>query len=177
MDDSMKKILALTISSLFLVACGGGGSSDNGSNNDQPSLSDISGIWDARETDGDEVDELYLVIKDYGEIITYDYDGDSYDQGSDCYYKYTDETITDLGNGNFEIYEDYWGSYNVKLHISDNQLIGDFSDGYSFSMPKSSLKESDFVPLCNEYSMSLRAANHLSEIKQNGVLGLLNRSN
>lgn len=169
----MKKILALTISSLFLVACGGGGSgsSDNRSNNEQPSLSDISATWDAKVTVGEEVDEIYLVIKDHGEMVLYDYDGDSYDDGSDCYYKYS-VAITDLGDGFFEIYGDVADTHTVKLEISDSQLF----DGVDY-MPESSLKESDFVPLCSDYSMSAKTAKDLPEMKQKGVLSFFNQSN
>lgn len=149
----MKHILTLTISSIFLVACGGG-SGNGGSDILTPSLSDIAGTWDDSETVGEEVDKKYVVIKDYGELITYDYDGDSFDQGSDCYYRFTD-SITDLGNGSFEIVDDSSFRYEVAIAVSNNQLTVTSVNGTSTS-PSSSLTESDFIPLCNEISIDSR---------------------
>jgi len=142
--DCMKKLLALTISSLMLVGCGSG----NEGNITTPSLSEISSVWDMTETDEFGEDQVYLVIKDSGEFIIYDYDGDTWDQGEDCYYKYS-ETITDLGDGSFEISE-YSGEYNTfNLSLSDNKLTV-INSPETYSLPKSSLEESDFVPLCDE---------------------------
>jgi len=147
----MKKVLVLTISSLFLMACGSGEStteSTTESNIGKPSLSEISGVWDLTETDEFGEDQLYVAIKESGEFVIYDYDGDSWDQGEDCYYKFS-ETITDLGNGSFEISE-YGGEYSISnISLSENQLtVTESSETLSF--PKSSLQESDFVPLCDE---------------------------
>lgn len=143
----MKKLLALTISSLFLVACGGDDST-NSNNIGKPSLSQISGVWDLTETDEFGEDQLYLAIKDSGEFIIYDYDGDTWDQGEDCYYKFS-ETITDLGSGAFEISE-YMGDYSTSnISLTENQLaVVETSEKHTF--PRASLQESDFVPLCDE---------------------------
>lgn len=129
------------------MACGSD-SSTNESNIAKPSLSQISGVWDLTETDEDGEDQIYLAIKDNGEFIIYDYDGDTWDQGEDCYYKFS-ETITDLGNGSFEI-SAYGGDYSTSdISLSDNQLtVTDSSETYAF--PKALLQESDFIPLCDE---------------------------
>lgn len=150
----MKKLLALSISSLFLVACGSENSS-NENNNTEPSLSEISTVWDLTETDELGEDQVYLAIKDSGEFIIYDYYGDTWDQGEDCYYKFS-ETITDLGNGSFEISE-YGGDYTIhNISLVDNQLMVINSSG-TYSTPESSLSESDFVPLCDESISALSA--------------------
>ncbi|MCP4323505.1 MAG: hypothetical protein GY787_16975 [Alteromonadales bacterium] len=161
----MKKVLVLTISSLFLVACGGNGGSDSSqkSNIDEPSLSDISGIWDESETIDEKVDVIYSVIKDHGELILYDYDGDSYHNGDDCYYKYS-FTITDLGGGAFEVYTPE-ANVNISIVLSDNKLIATHSDGSSFTTEKSSIQESELSPLCSELTRSSTLGNSISENK------------
>ncbi len=142
----MKKVLTLILSSLFLVACGGDDNKENSI--DEPSLSQISGVWDMTETYNGEEDKYYVVIKDYGEMISYDYDGDSYDKGEDCYWKFTD-SITDLGSGFFEVIDESNYVYTLNASISKNKLTFAYG-GEVQSYPKSSLQESEFVPLCDE---------------------------
>ena len=66
------------------------------------SITDIVGVWDDSETlDNGEIDEVYLVIRSSGEVFFYDYDGDSFDKGANCYYSGSFGAFTSLGNANF----------------------------------------------------------------------------
>ena len=163
----MKKILALTISSLLLSACGSSTVNETVNetvdvSNDKPSLSDISAVWDFSEVDEGVENKLYVEIKDTSELTIYSYFdgsigiifGDSF--GESCYNQ-TSEIITDLGDGLFEISEG-GSDYNTsKMSLSEDQLIiTEVPDTASdtvpdtVSYPKSSLTETDFVPLCGD---------------------------
>lgn len=146
----MKKVLALTISSLFLVASVSGGESDTNMAIAEPSLADISGVWDMSIAMGNqaEVNVLYWSITEFGEFKAYDYAGDSYENGANC-YRASSETITDLGGGAFEISNSESGEFiTLNFSITDDQLVWD--DSYNF--PRTALEDFDFVPSCGEYS-------------------------
>jgi hypothetical protein len=177
-------LLASPIVLLGLTGCGGGGSdssSDEASlsevsaaiSNDAPSLSEIAGVWDASITIDNEVDEVYIVFKDYGDVIIYDYLGDTFDQGVDCYYQ-SIESITDLGDGSFEIVSDYSEDIIINIALSGGDLIGTNSYG-EFTFSKASLEESDFSPLCSDIFTSYSSTESLSSTKQVGVLGAINQ--
>ena len=148
----MKKIVAITVLSFFLAACDSDDKADP-SNIEEPSLSEISAVWEWTRISGDKEEQQYLVVKDHGQIIYYDYDGDSWDQGEDCYYK-TTKIITDLGSGNFEIINDdgEYGTSRVSLVDNTLTILGE-SDTTSF--PKSSKNETDFTPLCEDSIIDL----------------------
>jgi hypothetical protein len=123
---------------------------NSGGNNNNPSLADISGVWDATNTIGQEIDEIYVVIRANGESITYDYNGDSFDQGSNCYISYS-ETLTDLGGGEFEITDVFDEKYIATFELSGNQLIAETtfrSTTITQTLSPTSLQESDFSPPC-----------------------------
>jgi len=142
----------------LLAACGGSGS-DGGSddiNNDSPSLSDISGIYDSGSTEDGVKDEIYLVIRSDGTWTEYDYDGDAFDEGDNCYYK-NSGTIEDYGDGEFEIEAEIEGisiSRSLDIALVDNGIeVSGGNEGGNIDMetyPSSTLSESDFIPLCSE---------------------------
>lgn len=140
----MKKVLAF-LSVLALVGCGS--DSDSGRN---AVLADLIGTWDASSTYGQEVDEIYTVIKEDGSFIDYDYDGDSYDQGDNCYYRYEAGVLTDQGNGDFLIESNGEPDSVVKVKISGSRLTISSSFGSSTST-KINRSESDFTPLCTQF--------------------------
>jgi hypothetical protein len=115
-------------------------------NNSSPSLADIVGVWDGSVTNINGTDEIYTVIKANGAAISYDYLGDSFDRGPNCYDKDT-YTITDLGGGNFSGDGLVWNAI-----ISNGNLVATGSfEGNAFTITDvpSSLLESDFAPICN----------------------------
>lgn len=121
----------------LLVGCG---SSDSSSNSTV--LSDISGVWNST-IDGDETYDVFRVNGTYTE---YDYLGDAFDNGANCYEK-SDATIIEKGGNRFELIsggESLSFSANVK---DDNITIK--ADGETLVFPRSDLQESDFTPLCD----------------------------
>lgn len=145
----MKKILFITLACLFIVGCDDDDNAANSDNAEQPSLAQISGVWDFTDTyEGeDEKDIAYLVIKDHGEFIIYDYLGDAFDQGSDCYFQ-VNSSITDLGNGEFEI-GTFGEFFTLNMSTSNSDLIlTEASSGDSAAFPSTALTEDDFTPNC-----------------------------
>ena len=142
------KYLAV-IFTLVLAGCGSG--SDSGKN---ATLADIVGTWDASEEVGQEVDELYSIIKADGSITEYDYDGDSFDQGENCYYKYEYVTLVDQGEGDFSVEYNGTEVATVKINLSGNtmEVSGTDEEGsFTSSSVRSDLTEDDFTPLCNDF--------------------------
>lgn len=154
------KLIALSLSSLFLVACGGGSDSDSGNvaNIAEPTLSELSGVWDFTEElyEDDEVmsfDNWYILLNDSGEFKSYIYI--DMEEMTACYAHDPEENgaITDLGEGHFEIVDAEGESTEVDFSITDYRLrlYGNEGDGFEYLDAQStSLKESDFTPLCSE---------------------------
>jgi len=141
----VKKIFAVTILSLLLAACGssGEGSNENVISSDStPSLFEISGVWDASEVRGQLIDVRYLVIYSGGFIATFDYEGDSVDQGENCYRRTIDK-IADHGFGDFEITSELEGKYFIKAELSGNELTLIDVNEVSKKYPELTLLESD----------------------------------
>lgn len=73
---------------------------------------DIIGTWKETQDNGDEYVEI---IHDDGTFSDYDYLGDSFDNGADCYRYEGDSFIDDLGNGDFLVND---GGDTFQLHIT-----------------------------------------------------------
>lgn len=112
--------------------------SDTGTSN--VTLADIVGVWDSSIGS----DENYTAFRIDGTYVDYDYQGDAYDMGENCYDVYPG-TIEDLGNGRFR--------------LDDSDRIGTFSFSgddlrfqapeAAYSMNSTSLIETDLVPECD----------------------------
>jgi len=129
------------------------------SNIAEPSLSDISGVWDSTDLFDGKQDQSYFVIKGYGVITSYDYMGDEVDSAlgevKDCYHKGNVEFLTDLGDGTFETFNLENGEFDtLNMTISDNKLTIKSAEDDLAPFPKSSLSESDFTPLCESVSIN-----------------------
>jgi hypothetical protein len=166
----MKKFLALSFTSLFLVACN---SDDNTTENTQsaniaqPSLAQIDGVWDFTETSQSGEDQIYFAINsDTNEYVIYDYLADSYDNGPDCYLKVS-EVITDLGDGLFELSQFGDDYFQVNFSITNYQL----NDNYE-TYPRSSLTESDFTPLCDFFDFDVEPLKSLTSEKSMKIFNL-----
>ncbi|MDM8543720.1 hypothetical protein QUF90_21815 [Desulfococcaceae bacterium HSG9] len=148
----MKKIIVLLFLSSFLVACGGGSDSGDGGgsgeiNTDTPSLAEISGVWDfTRPTSVGDDDVFYMVFRTNGSYIEYDYLGDAFNNGTPCYRRELG-SITDLGNGDFEVID---GQGNrLVLHFTRSGSLLTYSDGTTTQTASATpLQESDFLPEC-----------------------------
>ncbi len=145
----MKYLSLLLI--MVLSACGGSTSSDG----DATTLADIVGVWDETETDENGTDESYLVFTASGDLTIYDYQGDSYDMGENCYEKEM-LIITDQGSGIFSITDaqETEDPFSVALSLSSDRITATFTDdGVSESnsnIVRTDRLESSFTPLCEE---------------------------
>lgn len=164
----MEKLFKTLLLLPFLSACGG---SESESSHSPATLSDVVGVWDMTETSEYGEDVYYMSITEYGDLIFYDYDGDTYDQGQDCYFEIDPSmTLTDLGEGKFELSNgtDYT---NISLSTGADSLIMTV-EGVSSSLPATSLQVSDLTPLCFELYSSYDAFSGL-QLKSNQILNVL----
>ena len=109
--------------------------------------SSVSGVysWDSSE-DGD---EGYWVIDSAGNIAEYDYIGDSFDNGPNCYEvsPYIG-TLKHVSGATYEIDFPVELDFSIKMTFNSNRVDVDAgSEGSGFLFP-SSLLESDFSPEC-----------------------------
>lgn len=95
----MKSNWIVVVIGLLLAGCGGSSSSDE---KDSVGLTEISGpsnrVYDGSYRVGGFIDEIYFVYFANGLVREYDYLGDNFDDGPDCFV--VDEyLIEDRGNG------------------------------------------------------------------------------
>lgn len=156
----MNRILVYTLFSMLLSACGSDDESSK-SNISSPSLSEVSGVWDLTSGSEDDLDIRYLVIKDHGEFIFYSLEMGEHEQDGECYRKHI-ESITDLGDGVFEVSEEEGTEYVMyNMSIVNSQITIEGST-YTWTFPKSTYLESDFTPFCNSlYEINVSAENKL----------------
>ena len=156
MELDMRIVLAIAISGIFLTGCGSSDSGEVSRTVTEPSITDISGIWDGTEIKDGVKDIRYIVVKDYGEIVIYNYTDDLYDKGIDCYNKHS-MTATDLGDGIFELMQ---GDMFMKVGFSliDSELVYN-GPGDPQTYPKSDYSESDFSPICEGSTLKSRGFN------------------
>lgn len=86
-----------TLISLVILAMAGCGSGGDDSGQEVTSLSQLAGVWDFSEGTND---VWYIYFDQNGNVSDYDYQGDTFDMGADCY-------IADVN----------WGTV---IHISGN---------------------------------------------------------
>jgi len=112
---ALNNAFGLVLITLFLISCGSSGGVDS-----RPAtFNDLVGSWKLTDTDGDEV---IFIFENNGDINIYDYMGDSFDQGPDCYIgPIFAFTIADLGDGEFMLDGD--SSSTVSGTISGNTLV------------------------------------------------------
>lgn len=113
----------------------------------------ITGVWNMTTDEGSEgIDEYYLVIRSNGDILYYDYMGDTYDQGDNCYRIYSGSERIEWRSGINYIWH-YTESNNTEslptsLEIVNSQLI-ETTDLWTLEYPATSLLESDLSPECS----------------------------
>ncbi len=133
---------------LTLLLAGCGSESDSAKN---ATLEDLVGAWDTSDKMEQEIDEAYFIVEENGHTTDFDYDGDSYNKGSNCYYRYDSATLTDLGEGDFLAKDSSFES-TLNITISGNTItiINSHEDKlYTSEAIKIDRIESDFTPLCN----------------------------
>jgi len=82
MKNLPTKLLAALAVVVTLAACGGGGGGSKAS----LKQSDIVGLWDTSEVENNVKDEAYIYIDENGVIHPFDYVGDAFDRGPNCYF-------------------------------------------------------------------------------------------
>ena len=80
----IKKITLISITVLALMGCGGSDSSEAVSTK-VTDIAGLEGFWNTSYDKDGKHDELYEVFLANGEITLYDYQGDTFDNGADCY--------------------------------------------------------------------------------------------
>lgn len=137
--------------SLFVVGCGAISDPNEEKNNDNnpttnssPSLSQITGIYDASREINHQTDEIYLVIRSNGSFIYYDHEGDSFNNGDNCYHKRL-ENFTESALGIF--LSELTSIISTIELVEGKILITKGNENYVF--PRSDRKESEFAPLCD----------------------------
>ncbi len=78
--------LFVFISTFFIALQGCSESEDDGEVTNVSSLAEITGLWDWSDDYGGCIDEWYLYIAPDGWMSDFDYDGDCFDAGANCYY-------------------------------------------------------------------------------------------
>lgn len=154
----MNKAVLLTLTVITLIGCGGGGSGS--SKSDTSDNKQIQGLWSLAGGEFEATgykgtgDERYLHIQE-GRLTIYDYKGDSFDQGDNCYVILSGSLVS-KGGDNYE-FRVFGSSSSRQYSIENSRLIErgminyeDSSDRtpYHFIYERSELSISDFSPDC-----------------------------
>lgn len=125
-------------------------------NNPSDPLASIAGVWDfAEELELSGHDEKYVVIKEDGSYISYDYLGDEsasyWDDYANCYDR-SEGTLEKAESGNYTLTLE--GGFDFENHLSlteEGKLYAatDLFGGLENTGTLVTLLESDFTPLCN----------------------------
>ena len=153
----MKKI-ALALSIIALTACGGGGGGGDINNITGNSSKKLEGVWKSSIDEGTEgIDEAYYAFTSDGLATFYDYAGDSYDDFANCYWV-GNAQFKSKGDNKYEFtYLETAESEIITITVSGNIMtVTEEGDDESSTLTKSSLKESDLIPECDETSNAPR---------------------
>ena len=99
----IKTVGFATITALFLLSGCGGDSDKKSSSTKVEEITQLEGFWDVSYDKDGKHDELYEYYLPNGEIILYDYQADSLDNGKDCYL---------IGKSVFEIRKNVAGIFH-----------------------------------------------------------------
>lgn len=111
------KRLGLIVVSLLLISC----SSNNDGTDASVGLSNLVGLWNSSENVNGKTDVLYTHVASDGAIIEYDYDGDTVDNGLDCYH-ITTGSVKPLSDNRFLVTVDMHDNkqFEVELELLDD---------------------------------------------------------
>lgn len=151
------RILSAFLACFFITACGGSDSdvsnnvTSGQSRSSEISLEEFIGTYKLIFEDAPN-DEYFVVVRDDGEYIEYDFDGDSFDMGENCYFRFPYD-ITEIGSNSFEIVDEF-DSFKFRLDRIRNGFNATLfeangeSDNFEVIFENSTLLESDFTPEC-----------------------------
>lgn len=136
----------------FLAGCG------SDSNNIVPK--EYTGIWSDIQTINQLENEKYILIEGNGDITYYNYLGDSYDQGQNCFIVTKQANLTPIEENVFEYTENGDTSW-VKLTVIEETLnfvqgdvgssfenAGSFGIVFEYEFNSNSTNRLDLTPLC-----------------------------
>jgi hypothetical protein len=139
----------LTVANLEEKLCSNN-SSTSSTNASINSVGDFVGIYENFVTQEDNtVDEKYVKVGEDGSYTEYDYLGDSYDLGNNCYSVFSTK-ITHISNNRFSIVFDN-KPVEFSITLSDGEYIVSSSGNPDMTFKKSSMLETSFTSmLCAE---------------------------
>ena len=144
------KTFSLILFSIFILLMGckdDSISTEVDNNNSYLGIWELVGYIDEGEEYDNEGDVYYINITE-NKITEYDYMGDSFDEGPDCYEVY--ETTIIFDNDVIIIDLEEFGTYSLRLDIENDQLrvFEDEEESYISLWKRSDKEVSSFVPEC-----------------------------
>jgi hypothetical protein len=132
------RFILIAFLTFFLVSCGGGGDGTSDSSRDVTSISGLAGVWDYSEgTD----DVYYIYIDQSGNLSEYDYQGDTVDNGADCYLANINATTISHVSGNTFLSSSTGMQFTAVID-SNGALVTNDADG-KITFPATTLTLSD----------------------------------
>ena len=89
----------------------------------------IAGLYDASTEEEGAIDEIYVEILADGTFTLYDYDGDDFDQGENCYFIATGQ-LASLGGDSYRLTGEEFGEVEAMLVRSGDSLVLTFTDTF-----------------------------------------------
>lgn len=146
-QSQLKNLLFLVVLISMISSC-----SDDNNNNDEGEelLADIQGLW---QLDSEEGDINYIHV-DNRIIYNYDYMGDDFDEGPECYEYSRNEILSIEGDEvTFMIDDDPEDTETVTVIVSNNVLsVSQTFAGLQFTQlfNRSNTDVDSFTPICED---------------------------
>jgi hypothetical protein len=132
------RITIIAFLSFFLASCGGGDGDGSNASRDVTSISEMVGVWDFSEGTND---VYYIYIDQSGNVSEYDYQGDTVDNGPDCYLAYINITRISHVSGNTFLSSSTGMQFTAVID-SNGALVTNDADG-QITFPATKLTLSD----------------------------------
>lgn len=126
---SKKFVFVLALPLLGLAGCDDDSSDSGSSAQGGPisGLSSIVGVYDNSYVEDDgTIDEAYTHINDSGTVFYYDYLGDSYTNGPNCYERFEDGTLEHVDGNRFMLEAGYFGEDAVEVTFNFKDDFADY---------------------------------------------------
>ncbi|MCG8313841.1 MAG: lipocalin family protein [Pseudomonadales bacterium] len=150
------KIFSLLTVILGIAACGGGGGGGGGGGirSDDRALAvndeNIVAVYDISEVIDGDLDVYYMVIAEDGSYYSYDFQGDEFDQGDDCYYVYYEGTWS-LSENTLTINVDYNGAvfeYRIESLTTKSLTFVELGTGREDELSRLEQSADELTPEC-----------------------------
>lgn len=149
-QSKLKALFTVAVFITFISSC-----SDNNNNNDtgEELLADIQGMWQLDSEDGD----VSYVHVDDRIVSNYDYMGDDFDEGPECYlYTRTEIKTIEGDQVTFIVEDDPQLTVTAKISVKNNilsvsQKLGNIEFTELFN--RSNSNSDSFVPFCDDFEI------------------------